>query len=68
MIPSWMRGLMRKFPLESKWKSDYDDFKGEIIGYYRRNDGHEGVVMQLHDARVVHVYGIQRLTRWETNE
>ena len=36
---------------------EHDGFAGKVIGFYVRDDGARGVVLQLNGAKVVHVYG-----------
>lgn len=50
----------KHFPMGSRWECTNDDFVGEVIGYYTTKELKQGVVLQLDDARVVHVYQ----TKW----
>lgn len=50
-----------EFPIGSRWAIDHDGFVGSVIGYYRRRDGKEGVVLQQDGTNVVHVYGLRWL-------
>ena len=43
-----------------QYQIDHDGFKGTVIGHYITREGKYGTVLQLNDARVVHVYG----TKW----
>lgn len=42
---------------------EHDGFVGTIIGFYERNDGYCGVVVQQLDTKVVHVYGLKYLKK-----
>lgn len=44
-------------------KIEYDGFEGDIIGSYITREGKEGVVVQQHGTKVVHVYGKNRLEK-----
>lgn len=44
-------------------KIEYDGFEGDIIGIYTTREGKEGVVVQQHGTKVVHVYGKNRLEK-----
>lgn len=48
-----------------KAKIEYDGFEGDIIGSYITREGKEGVVVQQHGTKVVHVYGKNRLEKKE---
>lgn len=50
----------QNFPMGSRWECTNDDYRGEVIGYYITKELKEGVVLQLDNARVVHVYQ----TKW----
>ncbi len=52
--------LAEAHPPGSEYTIAHDGFVGHVIGYYFTDEGKPGVVLQLKDARVVHVYG----TRW----
>lgn len=43
--------------LGARFTIDHDGFVGTVIGYYRRDDGKRGVVLQQDGTKVVHVYG-----------
>ena len=49
--------LAKRQPYGTPIAIEHDGFKGVVIGYYIRLDGVPGIVAQLDDARVVHVYG-----------
>lgn len=49
--------LEKKWPIGSLVRIMHDGFEGEVIGYYTRKDGYQGVVLQQIGTRVVHVYG-----------
>lgn len=55
-------------PLDMAWprgrhaRVEHDGFAGVVIGHYTTLEGKPGVVLQLHGARVVHVYGEKWLT------
>ena len=46
---------------------EYDGFKGKVIGAYVTVEGRVGYVLQLEDARVVHVYGEKWVKPWPTS-
>lgn len=52
-----------ELPLGTKVSVEYDGFQGTVIGHYQRLDGYEGVVVQQHGTRVVHVYGVKRVDK-----
>lgn len=49
--------LAKRQPYGTPIAIEHDGFKGIVIGWYVRLDGVPGIVAQLDDARVVHVYG-----------
>jgi hypothetical protein len=55
-----MEELMRTHRFGSKWWSTTDDFEGEVVGWYITREEKPGVVLQMIDKRVVHVYA----TKW----
>lgn len=42
--------------LGARYRVEFDGFVGTVIGFYKRLDGEEGVVMQQDGCKVVHVY------------
>lgn len=60
-------------PLEHVWprgtraRIEHDGFVGTVIGHYETLEGKPGVVLQLDNARVVHVYGERWLIREPSN-
>lgn len=52
--------LAKRYPLGFNQSVEHDGFKGTVIGYYVTREGKPGLVLQLHDAKVVHVYS----TKW----
>ncbi len=55
--------ISEHFPPGSEHTIEHDGFRGRVIGYYHTEEGKPGVVLQLADARVVHVYGTRSLAR-----
>ncbi|NOG70495.1 hypothetical protein [Roseicella sp. DB1501] len=51
--------------LGKRFRADCDDFTGTCIGSYTTREGRDGLVLQMDNARVVHVYGRNRLTEIE---
>jgi hypothetical protein len=49
--------LTKRQPYGTPIAIEHDGFNGVVIGWYVRLDGVPGIVAQLDDARVVHVYG-----------
>lgn len=45
----------------TRFTIEYDGFTGTVIGEYLTLEGKPGAVLQLDGARVVHVYGLNRL-------
>lgn len=45
-----------EYPRGSWWRSIHNGFIGEVIGWYVTREGKRGVVLQMADNRVVHVY------------
>ncbi len=52
--------IAERFPPSTEYTIEHDGFRGRVIGYYLTEEGKPGVVLQLANARVVHVYG----TKW----
>ena len=55
--------LLAGFPYGVQLSVKHDGFAGSVIGYYVTREGKPGLVLQLDDARVVHVYS----TKWFSN-
>jgi len=52
--------LAEQFPLGKYYKVDHDGFEGFVIGYYVTREGWAGLVLQMNNTKVVHVYS----TKW----
>lgn len=53
----WAGDLMKNHPLGTEYCIEHDGFVGKVIGYYIRDDGYPGLVLQLNGSKIVHVYG-----------
>jgi hypothetical protein len=53
-------GIAAEHPIGTRYHIEHDGFSGTVIGHYVTREGKPGVVLQLDNARVVHVYG----TKW----
>lgn len=51
------KGVEAAWPIGTPVSIEHDGFIGRVIGYYRREDGKQGVVLQQDGTLVVHVYG-----------
>lgn len=52
--------LALQWPMGTSLSVAHDGFAGTVQGYYMTREGKPGLVLQLDDARVIHVYG----TKW----
>lgn len=52
-----LEALAKRWPLLTHLSVEHDGFKGVVIGYYITLEGKPGLVLQLDNAKVVHVYG-----------
>ena len=49
--------LMERVAIGARLHVTHDGFSGTVQGYYVTREGKPGLVLQMHDNRVVHVYG-----------
>lgn len=49
--------LIIRWPIGTKLSVAHDGFSGTVQGYYATREGKLGLVFQLDNARVIHVYG-----------
>ncbi len=52
--------LMLRYPYGSTANIEHDGFEGKVVGWYIRDDGYPGLVLQYRGKKIVHVYG----TKW----
>lgn len=52
--------LVKEWPMGTALSVEHDGFSGTVQGYYMTREGKPGLVLQLDNARVIHVYG----TKW----
>ena len=56
--------LMDRYPYGTELSVEHDGFAGTVVGYYITREGNHGLSLQLHNAKVVHVYS----EKWFTKE
>lgn len=49
--------LAERHPYKTPYRIEHDGFHGVVIGHYITLEGKPGVVLQLDDHKIVHVYG-----------
>lgn len=49
--------LKRRWPMGKHLTVEHDGFTGTVQGYYFTREGKPGLVLQLDDAKIIHVYG-----------
>ena len=54
-----LSSIFIKYPPKTRLHVKHDGFSGVVIGYYLTLEGKPGLVLQLDNAKVVHVYSVK---------